>query len=85
MTTRTEPEFLGTFTIGGEEGVAVYSSYGVFYPVTDCCKATAKGTEWGICCRSCYAEVDSFFGSCWNEEEWAKDIAQGWVIEEVKP
>lgn len=25
--------------------------------LTKCCHASAKGTEWGICCRHCYEEV----------------------------
>ena len=81
MTTKTnnEPIYLGLFEVWGEEDIAVYFSYGVIYPVTDCCKATAKGTDGGICCRSCYNEVDSLFGMGWTQEEFAEDIAKGRV------
>jgi hypothetical protein len=84
-TTTNEPTYLGTFEVWGEEDIAVYSSYGVIYPVTDCCQATAKGTSWGICCRSCYNEVDSLFGMGWDQAEWAEDIAKGRVKEQIKP
>ena len=84
MATTTEPQYLGTFTIWGEEGIAVYTSYDIIYPVTTCCEATAKGTEWGICCRACYEEVDGLFGMAWNAEEWAKDIAEGRIREQAK-
>jgi hypothetical protein len=81
MTTKTnnEPIYLGLFEVWGEEDIAVYFSHGVIYPVTDCCKASAKGTDGGTCCRSCYNEVDSLFGMGWTQEEFAEDIATGRV------
>lgn len=85
MTTKTEPTYIGTFTIWGEEDIVVYSSYDYYYPVTTCCEATAKGTEWGICCRACYEEVDSMFGMGWTQEEWDRDIAEGRIKEQTKP
>lgn len=84
MSTNNEPKYLGTFTIWGEENIAVYTSYDYIYPVTTCCEATAKGTEWGICCRACYEEVDSMFGMGWTPEDWAQDIAEGRIKEQAK-
>lgn len=78
-TTNNEPIYLGLFEVWGEEDIAVYFSHGVIYPVTDCCKASAKGTDGGTCCRSCYNEVDSLFGMGWTQEEFAEDIATGRV------
>lgn len=84
MATNNKPQLVGKFLLWGEDEVTVYSCEDMKYPVTDCCQATAKGTEWGICCRSCYGEVDSFFGSFWTDEMWAEDIAKGRIVE-VKP
>lgn len=38
---------------------------GMAYPITECCAASGKGTvnaASGVCCRNCYAEVDSIYG-----------------------
>lgn len=77
------PTYIGTFTVWGEEGIAFYSSYGLTYPVTPCCEATAKGTEWGICCRACYEAVDGFYGMSWTESEWARMVTSGQAKQEV--
>jgi hypothetical protein len=30
--------------------------------VSECCRASAKGAEWGIVCRRCYGDVDEAIG-----------------------
>ena len=77
MSIENKPVNEGKYLVWGEDEVTIYSCEGVKYPVTDCCQATAKGTEWGICCRACYEEVDSFYGAFWTDEMWAEDIASG--------
>jgi hypothetical protein len=81
MAIDNRPQLVGKFLVWGEDEVSIYSHEGTKYPVTDCCQATAKGTEWGTCCRSCYAEVDSFYGAFWTDEEWVEDIACGRIVE----
>jgi len=80
MANKNAPEFIGKYLVWGEDEIAVYASEGVKYPVTDCCQATAKGTDWGTCCRVCYEEVDSMFGMYWDDQMWADDIASGRVV-----
>lgn len=41
-----------------------YKSGPFRYYLTDCCGASAKGTEWGIACRACYGDVDPSLGMC---------------------
>lgn len=49
-----------------ESGIEiVISEDGMAYPITPCCGASGKGTMnagSGVCCRRCYAEVDSIYG-----------------------
>lgn len=45
---------------------ASWSKKPYFYPLTPCCNATGKGSVAGdypcVVCRSCYREVDPYFG-----------------------
>lgn len=50
-----------------EDGFAFY--------VTPCCDASAKGTEWGIVCRSCYEDVDPSLGGV--PEPYDVDMTDG--------
>lgn len=45
-------------------------SDGLAYALTDCCQASATGTDDGTACRSCYELIDSSFGSCWTLVEF---------------
>ena len=33
-----------------------------YYPLTPCCDASAKGTEWGPSCRGCYRDLPEVYG-----------------------
>lgn len=33
-----------------------------YYPLTPCCDASAKGTEWGPSCRKCYRDLPEVYG-----------------------
>lgn len=60
--------------ICAEAPIALYVAPWGISPLTPCCCAAATGTEWGICCKGCYEDVDPMFGSCWevgDESGWA--------------
>lgn len=41
---------------------------GIIAPLTECCRASAKGSgnvASGVCCRACYAELDPMMGAAW--------------------
>jgi hypothetical protein len=62
---------IGKFPLFDYEDVTFAESHGLIYPLTDCCNASTKGTEWGVCCRKCYEEVSSDFGACWTVgDDW---------------
>lgn len=69
MTTNyTEPYSLGRFET--EHGpVEWVLSDGIAYPLTICCGASAKGLETSIGCRSCYEEIDPWFGMAFTIPE----------------
>lgn len=48
------------------------NSRAIYYPLTECCAASAKGCDGYIGCRSCYDEIDDIFASCWTEDQWKK-------------
>lgn len=64
-------------TVLAREPITIVSSDGVLYYLTDCCRASGKGSiAQGIpcvTCRNCYREVDSIFG-----DGWRVDDAAGW-------
>lgn len=70
MTTTHEPVLVGKYAFADHEDVTFVKAYGLIYPLTTCCQATATGTEWGTACRACYEEIDTAFGACWRETEW---------------
>jgi len=37
-----------------------------YWFLTDCCRASAKGVEWGVACRACYGEIDPSFGGLYD-------------------
>lgn len=39
------------------------------WPTTPCCGASATGTMDGTACRSCYTEVDPYFGLAFTMAE----------------
>lgn len=46
-------------------GCKVYESDGLLVAVTRCCEATgtgSAGSSTGVACRSCYEDVDAYFG-----------------------
>jgi hypothetical protein len=53
------------------EGDLVAESDGNLYPLTHCCLASGKGAEvsTGVVCRSCYEEVDSIYGTVYEEAD----------------
>jgi hypothetical protein len=67
--TTTTPKSLGWFD-DGDGAVEWFIGYGIVYPVTPCCRATAKGGEYGVICRKCYADIDDFYGMGFTEEEY---------------
>lgn len=42
--------------------VVVRDEYIGLYPLTPCCDASGKGGEYGVMCRSCYVDVDDYYG-----------------------
>jgi hypothetical protein len=51
-----------------------------FWPLTDCCGATGKGSECesGVVCRNCYEEVPSEWGAYFsNDEFWQMQNENG--------
>lgn len=68
---QTDVEIIATQPFAGFPSVQFAKGYGVIYPLTPCCQASAKGTEGGICCRKCYQLVPYDFGMGWNEVQWA--------------
>lgn len=70
---RTEPTTVGVYTLPGEwcdVEATIVKNNDTYYPLTECCGATATGSEGATCCRSCYIEVDTIFGISWTEQEW---------------
>lgn len=68
-----EPRTIGVFVIEGEYcdlELTVVNNGNVYYPLTDCCGASATGSMGATCCRACYEEVDTILGACWTETEW---------------
>ena len=41
---------------------AIAITDGMAYYLTTCCGASAKGSGGGVCCRSCYQEVEPWMG-----------------------
>jgi hypothetical protein len=70
---------VGNFTVDGEWcdiDLVVVKNGDRYYPITPCCGATATGSEGATCCRSCYDEVDTVFGSVWDEDGWNQFVAR---------
>jgi hypothetical protein len=61
---------LGTYELDGIPDVEFVESYGQVYALTDCCQASATGTDDGTACRSCYDLIDSAYGSSWTPAEF---------------
>jgi hypothetical protein len=59
-----------TVTIVGNDGISdIASSGGIFYRLSNCCKASATGSGNVTACRSCYREIGSEFGQAWTTSE----------------
>jgi hypothetical protein len=43
-----------------------------YWPLTDCCLATGKGSEDGVVCRSCYEEYPSDWGAYFSASDFAE-------------
>lgn len=43
----------------------------MFYRLTNCCGASAKGVEYGthVACRACYQTIDPEMGDAWGSAE----------------
>jgi hypothetical protein len=71
-------------------GYERYADHVTVYPLTVCCRATGKGCDGYVGCRSCYAEVDPSYGSCWEADgrdpllrhgsKWASPTYDGWAM-----
>lgn len=51
--------------IGRDDVGTIAESDGFRYYLTDCCRASAKGSvnsPTGVCCRACYAAIDPDLG-----------------------
>lgn len=47
------------------DGGTFATSDGIIYFLTDCCGASAKGTERGTACRGCFRLIDQRLGMAW--------------------
>lgn len=58
--------------VGRDEigGLACTPDSTFMWYLTDCCGASAKGTEAGICCRRCYHLIDPALGMAWTKVEY---------------
>lgn len=45
----------------------------IYYPLTPCCGASAKGLD-GIVCRGCYEYIDASYAMAWDGKEWAREM-----------
>lgn len=60
-----------------KSGVTICVWEGQFaYPLTECCGASAKGGEFGIVCRACYADIDPMYGMATDVSELEEWIAR---------
>lgn len=55
----TEPQ-----KIADVAGIALVVADGIVYPLTECCQASAKGSDspTGVVCRKCYSTQDEAMG-----------------------
>ncbi|MGA0848624.1 MAG: hypothetical protein ACO3RX_01615 [Chthoniobacterales bacterium] len=83
MTDTNTPKSLGWFD-DGNGAVEWFTAHGLVYPVTPCCRATAKGGEYGIICRACYQPIDEFFGLCFDEDEYLSGEVAGFMGKRVE-
>lgn len=49
---------------------------GIVYFLTECCGASATGTEHGTACRGCYRPIDSRLGMAWTANEFVAQYPQ---------
>jgi hypothetical protein len=65
---------IATVRYAGVDGISIAADHGdpdfgfhdpIYYPLTPCCGASAKGMENGIGCRSCHQPVPDAFGAAW--------------------
>lgn len=70
MTTSTK--LAGTYNLYDYTEVQFATDGDGFYPLTDCCAASGKGSECesGVVCRNCYEEVGSDWGSYFSLAEF---------------
>lgn len=77
MSLRTDDtlSYLGTAPFADCEAIDFYHDLetDIIFPTTECCGATATGSEGATCCRACYEEIDPVFGICWSPAEWAEE------------
>lgn len=82
MTNITEPKVIGLYPYAEHERVLFVELHDWIYPLTVCCGASAKGSDIGTVCRSCYQEISSLMGMCWTHEEFAREFGLPKEIEE---
>lgn len=46
-------------------------TYGVVWYLTECCAASATGTDSGVACRSCYRPINPALGMAWTVADYA--------------
>ena len=87
-----------TISMGIDADLAI--SDGIVYYLTPCCKASAKGCDGYIGCRSCYRPIADELGDGWMANDsagWERriaylvatgglplDMAQRWAASEAK-
>jgi|LakMenEpi03Aug12_release.lakeMendotaPanAssembly.Ray.scaffolds.fasta_scaffold01021_69 hypothetical protein len=64
------PLSLGKYDLWELCDVEFVESDGLVYGLTECCQASATGTDDGTACRSCYEPVADSLGSCWTVAEF---------------
>jgi len=65
----SQPVVLASDSVGG----TLVAQDGIVYYLTDCCKASGKGGQHGVICRSCYRPVSDVYGMGWmasDEQAW---------------
>ena len=67
--TPAQQENMAGVYLDGSYYWVVGESYGMFYPLTECCGASAKGSMGAVVCRACYAEIDPLMGISWTDKQ----------------
>ncbi len=81
----------GRVVLVDDIGIRYVIDDGMAFYITDCCDATAKGTanaESGVCCRSCYEELDPVMGGlpiAAGLPTWEEVLGRGLALDNDAP